>query len=228
MCARYSVTSSYEAIRQLFDLSGPALNLPARYNVAPTQTVPVVRRRAEGGRELVPMRWGFALSWNPKVPLINAQSETAATKKSFSAAFHARRCIVPADGFYEWATLPNGKKQPWRFTVGNGALFGFAGLWEETRLDGQPVTTTTILTTRGNALTTRIHDRMPVILAPESYGLWLGEHAGDLTPLFEPYPAEAMQSYAVDPRVGQVKNDDAGLILPIGPARSPTPIGTLL
>ncbi len=227
MCGRYSITTAPEALRRLFQVPGPLTNLPPRYNLAPTQDAPVVRQREDGGeRELVMLRWGLVPSWSQGpdsgYSMINARAETVATKPAFRAAFRSRRCLVPADGFYEWQAQP-GHKQPYRITLTDGEPFAFAGLREHwTAPDGYTIQSFTIVVTDANALLRPIHDRMPVILDPADYALWLGEEpeAGiGVGTLLKPFPAEAMVAYPVSRRVSNPRNDDA---LCVKPLRAPT------
>lgn len=227
MCGRYSITTAPEAMRQLFDFANLP-NLAPRYNVAPTQPAPVVRLDPEtGGRVLAQLRWGLVPSWSKDATgaarMINARAETAHEKPAFRAAFRTRRCLVPADGFYEWR-LENGRKQPFRIGLKGGATFAFAGLWEtwtphEGKDAGAPLETFTILTTEANAKLAPIHERMPVMLAPDAYATWL-DPAGPveaLRRLLGPYPAEPMAFYRVSDRVNNVRHDDAECIRPLNP-----------
>ena len=226
MCGRYSLTTPAEAMRHLFGFAGALPNLPARYNVAPTQLVPIVRRTREGARELVQVRWGLIPSWAKDASignrLINARAEGLAEKPSFRAAFRARRCLVPADGFYEWQATPQGKR-PYRIGLKGGSgeslpLFAFAGLWErwEKAPDGVPVESCTIVTTAANELLAPIHERMPVILPEEGYAAWLAPDTppAEALALLKPYPAAAMLLYPVSKRVNSVRFDDALCIAP--------------
>ncbi|MCP4330697.1 MAG: SOS response-associated peptidase [Alphaproteobacteria bacterium] len=184
MCGRYSITTPVEAMRALFDFSGPGLNLRPRYNAAPTQALPVVRQRdADGGgdRELVLLHWGLVPSWAKDIKiasrLINARAETAAEKPSFRSAMRHRRCLVPADGFYEWKTI-DGRKQPFRVSRPDGGPFAFAGLWESWHPDRDDrLESFTILTTAASAALADIHPRMPVILPSAAYAAWLDPDA---------------------------------------------------
>ena len=172
MCGRYSITTPVEALARLFRFSGPLPNLPPRYNVAPTQQVPIVRRAsANGERELLQVRWGLVPFWakDAKISysLINARADGVDTKPSFREAFkRGRHCLIAADGYYEWEKKGT-TKQPWRYTLKDGGPFAFAGLWErwEKAPDGVPVESCTIITTAANSLAAKLHDRMPVILA---------------------------------------------------------------
>jgi putative SOS response-associated peptidase YedK len=220
MCGRYTLSAAGEQVAGQFGLA-EAPQLAPRYNIAPTQMVPVVRA-GPGGRELAMLRWGLVPSWAKDLSIgarmINARAETAAEKPAFRSALRQRRCLVVADGFYEWQQAPAGK-QPFYFRVHGGAPCGLAGLWEIWRgPDDTPVQTCTILTTRANPLLAPIHERMPVILPPDQYGLWLDpdmRDAGPLEHLFEPFPAEAMDSYPVGKGVNKVSNDSRDLIAPL-------------
>lgn len=187
-----------------------------RYNVAPGQAVVAVRQEAERPvRRLAPLRWGLVPAWAKDAAvgykMINARAESAADRPAFCEAMRRRRCLIPADGFYEWKRAGK-EKLPYCFTLADDALFAFAGLWEQWRSpQGQAVESCTILTTAPNELVRDVHDRMPVILAPEAYDVWLDPaftRVAELQPLLKPY-AGAMRRYRVSSRVNQVKNDDA-------------------
>jgi len=240
MCGRYSLTTPAEAMRRLFGFAGPLPNLPARYNVAPTQLVPIVRLDRSAARELVNVRWGLIPFWAKDAAignrLINARSDGLAEKPSFRAAFRARRCLVPADGFYEWQATAHGK-QPYRIGLKGGTpeafpLFAFAGLWErwEKAPDGAPVESSTIVTTDANELLRPIHPRMPVILAAEDYAPWLDPKTPpeEALSLLKPYLAAAMVAYPVSSRVNSVRFDDAACITPLAPAAAPAEAPNLL
>jgi putative SOS response-associated peptidase YedK len=236
MCGRYSITSPPEAIQRVFQV--PELpNLPARYNVAPTQDVPVVRvdgdqegPEADGGRHLVQLRWGLVPFWADDVSIgakmINARAESAAEKPAFRAAFRRRRCLVVADGFYEWKAPPKDatgqegqRKQPYRIEFPDRRPFGFAGLWERwTNPENKSVLETcTILTTEANAELQEIHPRMPVMLSPDSFDAWLDPDADVETAkgLLAPYPEGALTAYPISTRVNAVKNDDPSILEPL-------------
>ncbi len=214
MCGRYSQRYSWSELYELYQLTGPALNLAPRYNIAPTQNATVIRV-GNDGRYASQMRWGLIPSWAKDISFgaktINARSETVAEKPSFRSAFKKRRCLVPADGYYEWVG-PKGDKQPYRIVVNDGALFSFAGLWETWNKDGETIESFTIITCAPNAVTGPIHPRMPVILAQDDYDDWLG---GDDDKLLRPYPAESMSAYPVSRAVNNVKNDTPECIEPI-------------
>jgi len=208
---------------RLYRLTGapPASNFPPRYNIAPTQSSFVVRLK-EGQRELTEMRWGLVPFWADDLKIgsrmINAQSETCATKPAFRHAFRSRRCLVVADGFYEWPT----RDKPRLITLKNNEPFSFAGLWETWgSKDGNKIESFTILTTTPNEFMAPIHNRMPVMLAPECWATWLGESSAtsdELLALCRPFPAERMTSWAVSRRVGNVNNTDATLVEPLSEA----------
>lgn len=218
MCGRYVIKTLWQTIIDAFDAVAPPLpDLFARYNVAPTQPVPVVRLADDGRRHIAMLRWGLIPFWareRKSLPqMINARSETAAARPAFREAMRKRRCLIPADGFYEWKH--EGKeKLPFCFTLADDAVFAFAGLWERWRSPlGEMVESCTILTTAPNELVQDIHDRMPVILARDSYDLWLDPgftRVPELQPLLKPYPAGAMRRYRVSQRLDQGKNDDLG------------------
>ncbi len=212
MCGRYMLTVSGEVLARLFELD-TAPELAPRYNIAPTQPAPVVRSR-EGSRELRELRWGLVPRWarDPSMGarLINARAETAAAKPSFREAFRSRRCLVPANGFFEWQKLPGGK-QPWLVRFADRRPFALAGLWERwTPPEGTPLETFTILTTEPNAVVAPLHGRMPVILPPEAWDPWLDpalRDPGRLAPLLRPCPPEGMETFPVSRLVNSPAND---------------------
>ena len=232
MCGRYSLTTPVEEMRRLFGFAGPAPNLGPRYNIAPTQDISVVRRadadeasaEGTGGRMLAALRWGLVPSWarDPAMGprLINARAETVAQKPAFRAAFEARRCLIPADGFYEWRRSGrNGRgREPYRICLADEAAFAFAGLWELwIGPDGAALESCAVITCDANALVAPIHDRMPVILDPADHAAWLGEggiSAADAQALLRPFPAGAMRAYPVSTRVNSPRNDDARCFAP--------------
>ena len=221
MCGRYSLTTAPEALRRLFEFDNRP-NLAARYNIAPTQEVPVVRGSA-AGRTLAHLRWGLIPSWakdrSMASKMINARAETVAEKPAFRAAYAKRRCLVPADGFYEWRT-EDGAKQPFRIGMKGGGAFAFAGLWEswaDPEGGDDAVETFTILTTAANAKLHAIHHRMPVILPQELYAAWLDPAADPHAIALGPYPGEPMAFYRVSTRVNYVRNDDPGCVEPLTP-----------
>lgn len=222
MCGRYDNLIAREAYRALFAAERlPQSNFPPRYNVAPTDPIPIVRvDPRDGERELAMARWGLVPWWSkemPKKPHINARAETVDTTRLFREAFAKRRALVPATGFYEWQKRADGK-QPYRFRREDLEPFAFAGLWEFCRLDGKEILSATIVVGEPNPLTAAIHDRMPVILDPDDYDRWLDNATpvADLKALLKPYPAERMQAYAVSRAVNSVKNDTEECIEAIG------------
>src|SRR5918998_1491873 len=191
MCGRYTLTVPTDKLAAEFGLDEVRADLSPNFNVAPTQSVAVVV--AEGGkRRLETLRWGLVPSWadDPEIGsrMINARSETAPEKPSFRSAFRRRRCLIPADGFYEWKRL-NGSKQPYYFRIDGGRPFAFAGLWENWNKDGE-IRSCAILTTTANDLVEEVHERMPVILPRDHYDAWLdpGAEEEELAALLVPYP----------------------------------------
>jgi putative SOS response-associated peptidase YedK len=221
MCGRYRLSRRKQVVEEHFDSRGIDDWTP-RYNVAPTQPVPVIRQHPkEPRRELSLMRWGLIPSWAKTVsgpPMINARSEKAATTPAFRDPMKSRRCLIPADGFYEWQKKA-GAKQPFCFEVRDGELFAFAGLWDRWKApSGQWIKSCSILTTAPNAVTSAVHYRMPVILNPDNYDLWLDPGMTDVAAVSEmlkPYDARMMRSYAVSARVNHVVNDDAECSTPV-------------
>src|SRR5215472_4232215 len=216
MCGRYRLSRRKQIIEEHFDAISDAEDWTPRYNVAPTQPVPVIRQNPTAPtRHLSQMRWGLIPSWSKDASgaakMINARSETAQTLPAFREAMKYRRCLVPADGFYEWRRT-GANKQPFIFEVNEGQLFAFAGLWEGWKdPSGTWIKTCTILTTTPNAVTSAVHDRMPVILDPSDYDLWLDpgmKETSDVSQLLKPFDAAAMRSYPVSNRVNHVVNDD--------------------
>jgi putative SOS response-associated peptidase YedK len=214
MCGRFSQAISTTAIVDAFQVA--PIDLPPHYNVAPTQSVAAVVQISDTGRQLRLLQWGLIPSWakDPKIgsKMINARAETVAEKPSFRSAFRHRRCLIPADGFYEWqqAAESKAKKQPYFIGLQSAQPFAFAGLhehWESPT--GEILETCTILTTTANESMAAIHDRMPVILAPEEYDLWLepSTKIDRLQAVLDPYPAAAMQMYPVSTLVNSPKHD---------------------
>jgi putative SOS response-associated peptidase YedK len=212
MCGRYTLKSNAHAVASLCNL--PTVpELKARFNISPTQLVPVVRASL-GGRELAMLRWGLIPSWakDPKIAfsLINARSETAADKPSFRNAFKRRRCLLPTDGFYEWKKVGK-QKLPLHIRRRDEAPFAFAGLWESWKPpDGDPIETCTILTTTANEVVAPLHERMPVILPPEHFDAWLKPGDADaegFMPLMVPYPSDDMIAVPANPICNSPKYD---------------------
>jgi putative SOS response-associated peptidase YedK len=221
MCGRYVVTTPGEVLAELFELDEKP-HLTPRYNVAPTQEVAIVRARAEGGRELATAAWGLVPFWAKERAignrLINARAETLAEKPSFRDSYKKRRCLIPADGFYEWQKV-DGHKQPWLLRLRGGAPFAFAGLWSlwRDRESGEHFESCAIITTTPNELAATIHDRMPVILPWEHHAGWLatGATASDLTGMLTPFPAAEMEAYPVSTWVNSPAHDDPRCLEPL-------------
>ncbi len=220
MCGRFTLHTPAHALAEAFGVPERP-NLAPRYNIAPTQAVAAVRR-AEGGRELVMLRWGLIPAWAEDAAIgnrmINARAESVAGKAAFRTAFQLRRCLVAADGFYEWQKTGGGAKQPYFVRLLSEAPFAIAGLWERWRPPtGEAVESCTLITTAANALLAPIHDRMPVILGPADYDAWLDPDppsAGALTALLRPYPADQMTAFAVSRLVNDPRNDTDACIAP--------------
>ena len=212
MCGRYTLRSPAANVARAFQVDATPSLFP-RYNISPTQSVPIVRQAA--AREMVLARWGLVPSWASDLSigykLINARSETADSKPSFRSAFRQRRCLVVADGFYEWKKNGAKHKQPFHIHLNDGSVFGFAGLWEHWQsAEGEVVESCTILTTEANALMKDLHDPMPVILGPADYDRWLDLSAKDvaaLQALLVPFPDEGMISTAVSSYVSNARNE---------------------
>ena len=221
MCGRFTLQIPIEVLIEIFGISEfPSYTLQARYNIAPTQQIPVVRQYADYQSHLDMLRWGFVPSWAKEAPsgqpLINARSETVADKPAFRQAIKYRRCLVPASGFYEWLREGD-KKVPQYIRLKDGSPMVFAAVWEESIApDGKPQETCAILTTASNSLIAPLHDRMPVILHPAEYDAWLDRDQRDpekLKRLYEPYPTDLMEMYPVSPLVNSPKNDTPDLVL---------------
>lgn len=220
MCGRFTLRSSIKEIAESLEITSVKIKEEkARYNIAPTQDIMATREGGEG-RELVSLHWGLVPSWakDPTIGarMINARSETVTEKPSFREAFHRRRCLIPSSGFYEWRREGT-RKQPFYFRMKDDRPFAFAGLWEQWEGD-KVIESCTILTTEANELLAPVHDRMPVIVAPEDYELWLDSTISKterLKPLLRPYPAEMMDSYPVSSNVNNPRNDREDLLAPL-------------
>lgn len=231
MCGRFSSTHLIEEL--LRELLGEKVDLGSegyadfrrpRYNIAPTQDVAAVRVLG-GERRLDMLRWGLIVPWSkgPKDGplLINARADTVAEKPSFRGALAARRCLIPADGFFEWAPPPHGApktapKQPWWFRMRDEAPFALAGLWEEwTPPEGPPIASFTLITTEANDVVAPVHDRMPVIVPKQAHEAWLDPGNRNVLALLRPYPAEAMKRTAVGTRLNSAREDDPTLVEPV-------------
>jgi len=223
MCGRYRLSRRKQLIEEYFDTSPWEDGWSPRFNVAPTQPVPVIRQHPkEPIRQLSLMRWGLIPHWakdaSGAAGMINARSETAATKPAFRDPLRFRRCLIPADAFYEWKTTGRSKR-PHCFEVREGELFAFAGIWDGWKdLSGKWVKTFSILTTIPNAVTSAVHDRMPVILDPDAYDLWLDPGMRDaaiVSELLKPYDAHLMRCYPVSSRINHAGNDDEECSRPV-------------
>jgi len=219
MCARYSLSHGDQSFAEVFDLA-EVPEVEPRWNVAPTQTAPVIVEGPRGVRRVEPMRWGLVPPWadDPSIGnrMINARSETAAEKPSFRAALKARRCLVPADGFYEWQAVGRAK-QPVHIRRRDRGVFAIAGLWEVWKKGGEPLETFTILTTAPNDLLRPIHDRMPVIVASADFGRWLDPEVRDaaaVRPLLGPCDAEGWEAVPVSRFVNNPRNDGPECLAP--------------
>src|SRR6516164_5168288 len=218
MCGRARLSSDVSEIKLVFRIppERPTPNIAPSWNVAPTDPMPVVRYdERDQQRSLDVMRWGLIPYWAKDIKIgfstINARAEEVDTKPAFREAFQRRRCLVPLDNFYEWKKTGTGK-QPYAIALADGRLMAMAGLWETWRSpQGERVRSFAIITTVPNELWAELHNRMPVILAPETWPLWLGERSADpeqLKSLLKPYPADDMVIWPIDRRVGNVKNKD--------------------
>jgi putative SOS response-associated peptidase YedK len=221
MCGRYAVTSSPEAIRALFRYAEQP-DFPPRYNIAPTQPIAIVRLH-NGQRQFALVRWGLIPSWvkDPRTVslMFNARGETVRDKPAFSAAMKRRRCLVPADGFYEWQRQ-GGRKQPFYIRARSGEPLAFAGLWETwVGPNGEEIDTAAIVTTAANSTLKPLHDRMPVIVPPEAFDLWLSGEADVETAasLIAPAPDDLLEAYPVSLAVNTAANDNPALIEPAEP-----------
>jgi putative SOS response-associated peptidase YedK len=215
MCGRFELHSAFEIIAQIFGLAGGVSAFPASYNIAPGQDIAIVVDEG-GANRLLACHWGFVPSWckelNDGYKMINARAETVAEKPSFRQAFSRHRCLVVADGFYEWKN-EGGKKKPIYVHLKSGMPFAMAGLYNLwTSPEGEKVCTSTIITTDANESLKPVHDRMPVITPPDKYNLWLDPDVHEkekLLPVLKPYPDKELELYEVSTRVNSPKNDSA-------------------
>jgi putative SOS response-associated peptidase YedK len=223
MCGRFTLFTPASRLAEVF-LPGEALSMAPRYNIAPSQAVLAVRvSPGTGRREFATPRWGLVPAWAKDASignrLINARAETAAEKPAFRRAFRERRCLIPADGFYEWKPEAKGKR-PFYVRMRNGAPFAFAGIWERWEgISAGALETCAILTTEPNELLAPLHDRMPVILAPEFHDAWLDPATRSperVSRLLHPFPSGAMEAYPVGRAVNDPKVDDRSCIQPSG------------
>ena len=217
MCGRYTLRTPVDSLVERFKIDEYPSSILPSYNIAPTQEVAAVVEEDEE-RKLELLRWGLIPSWadDPGIGarMINARSETVAEKPSFRRAFKERRCLIPADGFYEWQKT-NGGKQPYYLRMRSGRPFAFAGLWENWKGDGEEIRSCTILTTNPNDLAREVHNRMPVILPPEVYEVWLDpdlRETDQLLSLLAPYPPDDMEAYLVSRRVNSPSNNEPSCV----------------
>jgi putative SOS response-associated peptidase YedK len=217
MCGRYRLSRRKELLEQHFYTAAWDEDWTPRYNIAPTQQVPMIRQHPkEPIRQISTMGWGLIPHWardtSGAASAINVRSETAAHKPAFRDPLRLRRCLIPADGFYEWKRTAT-SKQPFCFEVNDGDLFAFAGLWDGWKdANGRWLKTCAILTTTANAVSSAVHDRMPVILDPASYDVWLDPAVQDVaavSELLKPFDPGVMRCYPVSTRINHVANDDA-------------------
>lgn len=219
MCGRFAFYSPTEATAALFTTADD-LDLAPRYNIAPTQNIAAVRKDNDGARGLVALRWGLVPSWAKDRAIgnrmINARAETLTEKPSFRAAFRQRRCLVLADGYYEWRS-EGGRKQPYYFSAVSGEPFAFAGLWEcwTDKQTGELLQTATIVTTEANVFVSKLHHRMPVIVSPDVADLWLDIKGDDDNELFARLEKSSpeLAVWPVDRRVNNARNEGAELIV---------------
>jgi putative SOS response-associated peptidase YedK len=231
VCGRYKLSRRKQLVDEYFDAVSDETEWTPRYNIAPTQPVPVIRQHPkEPVRKLSLMKWGLVPSWSKDLStaarMINARSETASTLPALRDALKFRRCLIPADGFYEWQR--SGKtKQPFCFEIRYGELFAFAGIWDRWQGSGIAVETCSILTTTPNAVTSAVHDRMPVILGVNNYDLWLDpgmQNVTEVSALLKPYDARLMRCYPVSTRINQVANDDEECSRPVAITQIQSPL----
>lgn len=220
MCGRYTLHHKPEEIEERFDVEPDLRLLAPRYNIAPSQIIPVIRH-AES-KEMAGCKWGLIPFWarDPKIGnnLINAKAETIAEKPSFKRAFAKRRCLIPADGFYEWQKRGKAPSQPMYIRRRDGGLFAFAGLWEEWKSpEGEPIETCTIITVEPNELLSKIHNRMAAILRPGDEAAWIDPKSGvdDLLQMLRPYDSDELEAIPVSRAVNSPAHDSAALIAPI-------------
>ena len=223
MCGRFTLKTPEKALVEAFELF-EVPELEPRYNIAPSQKVPVVRvSKTAGQRELWMLRWGLIPAWadDPSIGsrMINARAETASTKPAFRSAFRHRRCLVVADGFYEWQKRKQRKKQPFYIRMRDERPFAFAGLWECWEApDRSSIESCTILTTEANELIQPLHSRMPVVLHPSDYSLWVDPDTNDprlLQPLLCPYLPDQMTAFPVSTQVNNPSNDEPTCVEPL-------------
>lgn len=219
MCGRFTLKTpervKFERLVDTFGLD----NIIPRYNIAPSQNVLAVVER-DAVREITSLQWGLIPFWSKQAKaFINARVETIEEKPTFKESFQRRRCLIPADGFYEWERVGKKISQPYYFQMKNGAAFAFAGIWDRWKSNGHTITSCAIITTTANELLAELHHRMPVIFTPQSHDLWLNEEARstDLKEILVPFPASEMTSHAVSRDVNNTKIDDEDLLQQVDP-----------
>ena len=217
MCGRYTLRTPVDSLVERFEIEEHPSSITPNYNIAPTQEVATVVEE-DDKRKLEMFHWGLIPSWakDPAIgnKMINARAETVSEKPSFRSAFKKRRCLILADGFYEWQKTDDGK-QPYHIKMQDDSPFAFAGLWEVWDKYGEEIRSGTIITTDANDLMNEIHHRMPVILHPEDYAIWLDPDFDEkeaLTSLLKPYPADPMQAYPVSRRVNKPSNNEPSVL----------------
>jgi putative SOS response-associated peptidase YedK len=230
MCGRFTSLLTPELLAIMYEALAQ-YDITPRYNIAPTQNVPVVRQSSAGDRYLSSIRWGLVPHWAKDQTrgstMINARSETVAEKPAFRQAIRSRRCIVPASGYFEWKSTPAGKL-PHYITTRDGSLFSLAGIWESWKTsEGGNLETFSLLTTAANSVMLPIHDRMPVILRPDAFSLWLDcsvNNPRDLEYLYQPFPGDQMQSWQVSKLVNSPAHDSDKCIRPLSEETSLLPL----
>lgn len=216
MCGRFTLHTPPGVLQEHFGVDAvPAM--PASYNIAPSQDIAAVRA-GEDRRSMTLLRWGLLPSWAREAKtgyrMINARAETVADKPAYRTAFRLRRCLIPADGFYEWRQTGDGK-QPYHIRMKGSGVFAFAGIWERWEREGEVIESCSIIVTAANDTIRPVHDRMPVIVAPRDYAPWLDtrlRNPDELTPYLRAWPAEDMEAFAVSTRVNRPANNDAHCI----------------
>lgn len=227
MCGRFGLSATPEALADFLELDPEEVpRFSPRFNVAPGQQALVVRPRRDGRMAVRPVRWGLVPAHSaarPGRPLVNARVESAATRPAFRDAMARRRCLVPADGFFEWQGRRGEGRRPWHVGLRGGALFAMGGLWERWRdpSGGDTLDTFAILTTQPNALVGALHDRMPVIVPRSGFARWLSRDVGPagLDDLVAPLDSELMEAWPVSPAVGNVRFDEPACREPLAPPR---------
>ena len=216
MCGRFTLHTPPAALAEYFDIDAIP-DMAASYNIAPSQPVAAVRRPGEH-REMVLLRWGLVPSWakaaKTNYSMINARAETVAEKPAYRTAFRQRRCLIPADGFYEWRQTPDGK-QPYYIRMQRDGVFALAGLWEHWEKQDEVVESCSIIVTEANDTIRPVHDRMPVIVAPRDYAAWLDPGLRDpdaVKPYLRAWPADEMEAFPVSTRVNRPGSNDARCI----------------